>query len=318
MSEGSSNQPRFCTNCGTQVRSGTQFCVNCGASLLPHQETTESSLIPSSPSVSEQVASAADSVREGFQRARDGFPRVSQSPVGNTWRGTPGRFFSWFRDLSGILKIIIAGVIIYVLLILLVLLALLSPVMRVVVIIVFGVSVLALIIRGVQRRSVMKWGVAAVTSLALIPVFGIASNVFYGNPSETSINETAVGQQYSDDGEDNEGISTEPAGEYDVFNTYEEGLFIACPPPAEIITVWVEAEADSRDDLYAIADSALADYSDTGYDIVSVGIVLAGSDDPSDEPLKADATVANTEYGLLACNAPYPEFSIQYYDEFAQ
>ncbi len=80
-----------------------------------------------------------------------------------------------FRNLPSIPKIIIVGLLAVVLLVLL------SPVMRVVAITVFGVSILALVVRGVQRKSIREWGIIAVASLVLIPVFGGVSGVFYGS-----------------------------------------------------------------------------------------------------------------------------------------
>lgn len=56
-SQVSGTSDRFCTNCGTQIRPGTEFCVNCGASSVPNQEPTESGSIPSGPSASEQFGS---------------------------------------------------------------------------------------------------------------------------------------------------------------------------------------------------------------------------------------------------------------------
>lgn len=187
MSEGSSNQPRFCTNCGHQIRSDTTFCVSCGASLAPNQEPTESRSIPSGPSPSEQFGSMAASLKEGFQRLKARFSTASSNPSGNTWRGTPGRFLSWFRDIPVGAKFALAG---FVGIPGLIVLALLSPVVRIVAIIALIVSVAILIIRGVQRKSIREWGVIAVASLVLIPIFGGVSGFIYDSNSQP---ETVVG-----------------------------------------------------------------------------------------------------------------------------
>lgn len=197
MSEGTSNQPRFCTNCGNQIRSETQFCVSCGASLAPNQEPTESRSIPSGPSPSERLGSIADSLKESIQRLKARFSAASSSPSGNTWRGTPSRFLSWFRDIPIGAKFALAG---FLGILGLIILALLSPVVRVVAIIALIVSVAILIIRGVQRKSIREWGVIAVASLVLIPIFGGVSEFIYDSNSQP---ETVVGgsnpePQYAD------------------------------------------------------------------------------------------------------------------------
>jgi hypothetical protein len=65
-------------------------------------------------------------------------------------------------------------------LILLVLLIFLSPLAVIVAALLFGLSILALIIRAVQRRSLKGWGIAAVASLVLMLTFGAMSEVLYG------------------------------------------------------------------------------------------------------------------------------------------
>lgn len=188
MSEESNNQQRFCTNCGHQVRSNTTFCVNCGASSLPNQGPTEPSSISSGPSPSERFGSMADSLRAGFQKMKARFSTASSNPSGNTWRGTPSRFLSWFRDIPIGAKFALAG---FLGILGLIILALLSPVMRVVAIIVFGVSILAMVVRGVQRKSIREWGVIAVASLVFILIFGGVSGIFYGS-EDTNV----AGSQY--------------------------------------------------------------------------------------------------------------------------
>jgi hypothetical protein len=63
---------------------------------------------------------------------------------------------------------------------LLVLLILLSPLAIIIAALLFGVSIIALIIRVAQRRLLKGWGIAAVASLVLMVTFGAMSDVLYG------------------------------------------------------------------------------------------------------------------------------------------
>ncbi len=127
----------------------------------------------SSPSVSDRLRTMTASFTDSVWRLKARFSTASSSPSGNTLRGTPGRFLSWFRDLPSIPKIIIVG------LLAIILLVLLSPVMRVAATATLIVSVGVLIVRGFQRKSIREWGIIAVASLILIPVFGGISAIFY-------------------------------------------------------------------------------------------------------------------------------------------
>lgn len=178
MSNESSNQPRFCTNCGIQIRPGAQFCVSCGASMVPNQTTAESSSMPAGPSASGSFGSTMYSIGRAFSNLKASFSTSSSDTSGNTWKGTLSRFLSWFRDIPVGAKFVFVGLISIPGLIIL---ALLSPVMRVVAIVVFGMSILALVVRGVQRKSIREWGIVAVASLVLIPIFGGVSVIFYGS-----------------------------------------------------------------------------------------------------------------------------------------
>jgi hypothetical protein len=86
----------------------------------------------------------------------------------------PRRIVRWFGDLPAVTKLILVG------LVLLVLLVLLSPVVAIVAALLFGVSIIALIIRVSQKRSVKEWGIVAVGSVVLMFTFGGISDVLYG------------------------------------------------------------------------------------------------------------------------------------------
>ena len=184
MSEGSEQQRRFCTNCGAEVRAGTDFCVSCGANLVQERPT------PGYDSTESRSAGSADSfsdifqgkfrelrLRERLQGLRGWLLRSRSTLNSQDVRGMPGRALTWLRNLPPIVKIVLAA------LVLLILFVLLSPVMRIVAIVAFLVSVAVLILHGVQRRFVPRWGVAAVSSLALVFVFGGISGALYGNDS---------------------------------------------------------------------------------------------------------------------------------------
>lgn len=61
MSEGSEQPQRYCTNCGAELRAGTDFCVSCGAKTAP--DTPENPQL-----VSEPVVTASGSVTRNNKR----------------------------------------------------------------------------------------------------------------------------------------------------------------------------------------------------------------------------------------------------------
>ncbi len=80
----------------------------------------------------------------------------------------------WFRDLPGTPKLILVGLAV------LVLLVLLSPVAAIIAALLFGVSIIALIIRVTQKGSIKNWGIVAVASVVLMFTFGGISDALYG------------------------------------------------------------------------------------------------------------------------------------------
>lgn len=85
------------------------------------------------------------------------------------------KLVGWFKNLPTAAKVILVG------LILLALLAILSPLAFIVAVLLFGVSIVALIVRVVQRRTLGGWAAAAGISLALVLGLGSISGVLYGN-----------------------------------------------------------------------------------------------------------------------------------------
>lgn len=184
MSDGLGSPQRYCTNCGAELREGTDFCVSCGASLVSGQSGAFSAR--PEPESSESTASFADSLlgklrglrlQEGFSEAKrwlsSSRPNLDAAGV----RQVPERMIGWFRGLPPVIKMLLAGVV------LLTVVILLSPVMRVVAIIAFLLSAAFLIWHGVQRSFAPRWAVAAASSLALVFVFGGISGAVYGPDS---------------------------------------------------------------------------------------------------------------------------------------
>ncbi len=175
-------QQRFCTSCGAEIRAGTSFCISCGASLAPNPGTTASThdaVALDSESEPEGGAGSTRPAQGESQAARPmGSSADSQYDVeANTTSKFLNRVINWFRNLSSVPKLIIAG------LLLVLLLTVLSPVARVVAIVVFVVSAVVLTVRAIQRKPLRGWVIAVVGSLVLIPVFGGISGAIYGSGS---------------------------------------------------------------------------------------------------------------------------------------
>ncbi len=162
---------RYCRNCGAEIRSGMSFCVSCGAPVTPvagDPGPTNPGPNPSDePSPFDNLLTW---LRQATERLRGSLSGVSTDGA----RRLPGRAVEWFRDLPGIPKLILVGLAV------LILLVLLSPVAVIVAALLFGVSIIALIIRVVQKGSLKNWGMVAVASLVLVFVFGGISGALYG------------------------------------------------------------------------------------------------------------------------------------------
>lgn len=173
-------QQNFCASCGAKIRSSTSFCISCGARLAPNSETPAST----QDAVALDNGSEPEGGAEGT-RAAQGEPQAAR-PMGSSADNQYGagenvtskllnRSINWFRNLSSLPKLILVG------LLLLLLLTVLSPIARVVAIIVFVVSTIVLVVRAIQRGPIKGWGIAVVSSLVLIFVFGSISGVIYGS-----------------------------------------------------------------------------------------------------------------------------------------
>lgn len=278
MNEGSSNQLRFCTNCGTQIRPETQFCVNCGASLLPNQETTEPSSAPSGPSLSERFESAMYSLGIAFSRLKSRFSTSSSDTAGNSWRGTPNRFLSWFRDIPIAAKFVFVGL---VGIPGLVIIALLSPAMRIIAIVVFGMSILALIIRGVQRKSIREWGIIAAASFVSIFLFSDVSGIVYSSQPDNG----TAGESEGYIGGDNPDTVAAPEASYpDSPTSTASGDANEGTLEVPVMDIQSSIEAQGILEIYGTADTLyeedveyIATYFDTDpyfedYDAISIDV----------------------------------------------
>ena len=139
MSEGPGQQQRYCTNCGAEIRPGNSFCTSCGTLLTPPTQEDESgSTHPESPPPGPTYSEPTPSAEPNPSDDPPSQPRDSAEDL----RRLPGRAWEWFRDLPSVPKLMIVG------LGLLVLLIFLSPLGVIVAALVFGVSIIALIIRA--------------------------------------------------------------------------------------------------------------------------------------------------------------------------
>lgn len=173
MSGRGAGQPqRYCTNCGAEIRTGTAFCVSCGASLAPSAGRPDPITAGSEPS--EASLSASGGGGEDARNATDRHYDASGGSNADGLRGVALGVRRWFGGLPLTAKAALAG------LVLLALFTVLSPLATIVAAVVFAVSLIALIIRVAQRRSVVRWGITAVSSLVLAFVFLGMSGALYG------------------------------------------------------------------------------------------------------------------------------------------
>ncbi len=171
MSEGSGSQ-RYCRNCGAEVRAGTQFCVSCGTTLDQRPTSPDpANSVPPPPAPSRSLSDTPQETTRGSdQRSSDAHSGSSET----TGNGLLNRIINWFRDLPSTPKLILMGIV------LLLVLVFLSPLGLIAAAVLLGVSVLILIYRVFERKSVKSWGIVAATSLILVFVFGSLSSSIYG------------------------------------------------------------------------------------------------------------------------------------------
>jgi hypothetical protein len=195
LETGGADQPqRYCTNCGAQVRPGTAFCVSCGASLTPGAQEVGPTNPGPTPS---EGSSLFDTLLVQLRRAVNRLREILSGVDANDLRRLPGRILGWFRDLPSVLTLVLVGSIVVILAVLL------SPLAALISALVFGVSVIALIVRVAQRGSVKGWGTVAVASLVLMFAFGGISGALYGTGF--------VGSSAPDTGDANEVVGGGPA-----------------------------------------------------------------------------------------------------------
>ncbi len=192
--ERAGQQRRFCGTCGAEVRAGSAFCVSCGTRLVPGPEG-EGTPHPDPPSDGRSPLSGT--IHETLQRASERLRAASTGLDGTALRRVPERAVMWFKDLPGVPKLAIAG------LVLLILVTVLSPLALVAAVLVFGISVVALIVRVAQRGAVLRWGGVAVVSLLLTFTFSVISNALYGGVLGSGGADYRVVHSYMDPGETN-------------------------------------------------------------------------------------------------------------------
>ncbi len=168
-------QPQgFCPNCGAEVKPRNNFCVSCGERLV--QGPASPNQTPSGSSQSGQFGSLANTLQETFRRLTQRFSEPSSaSPKDTFLREVLDDLLRWFSNLPTVAKVAIVGLGV------LVLLVLLSPLALLVAALIFGVSLIGLIVRMAQRKSVRGWGIVAVVSLVLMFTFAGISSVLYGD-----------------------------------------------------------------------------------------------------------------------------------------
>ncbi len=313
MSEGSGQQ-RYCGNCGAEIRSGMSFCVSCGAPVMPAAGgpgPTNPGPTPSDePSPFDNLMAW---LRQATERLRGTFSGHSTDDA----RRLSGRALGWFRDLPGISKLVL------ICLMLLPLLVLLSPVAAIIAALLFGVSIIALIIRVVQKGPIRNWGIVAVGSVVLMFTFGGISDALYGigfvgssgSGSEES-GGTPGGSGLPSSIPDNGSSASPPAStgavDYELFynSVSNSGYSIPSTPGLDVLNLYVEADAHSLEDLEEVARTVLNDYSDPQYDVVEVGVVLPGEQSPMHRDVEVVATAPMTTHGVSVTGIPPGEFDI--------
>lgn len=168
-----SEQPhKYCHTCGAEQKAESNFCVTCGKHLVPPPEGLSSA--SSAPPLPNPPPSFYDGAQEklqgGLRWLRASSPDLNRGALKRLLR----RALQWFKSFPGVLKLAIVG------LIMLMLLTILSPLALVAAALVFGVSIVVLIVRVTQQKSFGSWGLVAAISLVLLFTFGSLSEILYG------------------------------------------------------------------------------------------------------------------------------------------
>jgi hypothetical protein len=159
----------------------------------------------------------------------------------------------WLKDLPVAYKV--AGVVVGALL----LLTVLSPLGLVAAAVLFGVSLIALVVRVAQRRSVRRWGIVAGASLVLVFALGGISNALYGS----SKSDYVASDLESD-------ASSNP-------NYYVADSELNTWQGKRNLGMFIFSDSLSKADLRSIADDIVETKGDSNVDIVSASVYDTGS-----------------------------------------
>ena len=155
---------RDCRNCGHELGSEDRFCSNCGraASETAHMPTPEAHVPVPPPPVTQQANAASQDASQ--EQTSSSFGRM---------RGV----WNWFLARSNWTKVML-GLAVFVLAIIL------SPLWQGVAVLVFFISIVALIWCLLRRRPARTWGIAVVVAAVSMFAFGGVSNALYSETSE--------------------------------------------------------------------------------------------------------------------------------------
>lgn len=187
-----------CPNCRAELRPGNAFCASCGEQVSEPDEPPDQERSASPPS--ENPFTSNNVPREGLLRALRRLGVAYSTFRGDGPKGTFGRASRRFKELSITYQVLVVALMVPVTLLLLVLL---SPLTTVACAILLGVSLIGLIVRVGQRRSVRGWGFVTALSLVLALTFSVIANELYGGrPSGSS---TAASNSAQDRGDASKG-----------------------------------------------------------------------------------------------------------------
>ncbi len=173
--EGREGQPqRYCTNCGAQTRPGNAYCVSCGAGVAPAR----------TDGTGAQGSGADTGDASGGPSGFPGMSAFSPRAPREALRDLPRRFI----EASAAKKAALGVACLLALVALAGLSALLSPVLAVAAVLVFGVSLIGLVVRtgqrlAGQRASLWGWGITAAASLVLAFASAGVSGALYSEGS---------------------------------------------------------------------------------------------------------------------------------------
>jgi zinc ribbon protein len=167
---------RYCGNCGHELRVDDRFCPNCGRAITEtaHVPTPEADIPVPPPPVTEQADTASQDASQ--EQTSSGFGRMY-----GAWE--------WFlaRPIRTKIALVLAAFVLAILL---------SPLWEMAAVLVFFVSLAALLWCLLRRRPARAWGTAVVVAAISIYVFAGVSNALYsGTPEQTNPSETASSDQ---------------------------------------------------------------------------------------------------------------------------